>query len=299
MTQARLAELVGKSASAVRSWERGRAAPKGEATRAALAAVLGVTDQELQAAIDGVDISFFSDPGRPIAADPSPTIVQPISEPMDDSPMTEEPAAEPPASEVAAFVDAEQEPEEPMAEEVEDSEPGEEPSDESQELPASDGDDEGIEVVEDETGEIAADDQSDGDEASPAEQSREATQPPEARDEQPDSADVEGERPDEPTLDREPIAVPAAMVESVPVVVAEPATATRPAARRQSTGPAAILTHEPVVELDPVARDAWLYRRRLLLFGVGIVVLVVVLRWALGGVSEALSEIFDNLRSGL
>lgn len=75
MTQARLAELVGKSASAVRSWERGRAAPKGESTRAALAAVLGVTDAQLEAAIAGESLSFFSEPGRPVAVDPTPTIV--------------------------------------------------------------------------------------------------------------------------------------------------------------------------------------------------------------------------------
>ncbi|MDF1595773.1 MAG: helix-turn-helix domain-containing protein [Acidimicrobiia bacterium] len=51
LTQARLAELVGRSPSAVRSWERDRGVPGDQAAMAALTAVLGLTNEEVQNAI--------------------------------------------------------------------------------------------------------------------------------------------------------------------------------------------------------------------------------------------------------
>ena len=53
LTQARLAELVGRSPSTVRSWERDRSHPADEASMAALAAVLGLTDEEVASASGG------------------------------------------------------------------------------------------------------------------------------------------------------------------------------------------------------------------------------------------------------
>ena len=53
LTQARLAELVGRSPSTVRSWERDRSHPADEASLAALAAVLGLTDEEVAGASGG------------------------------------------------------------------------------------------------------------------------------------------------------------------------------------------------------------------------------------------------------
>ena len=53
LTQARLAELVGRSPSTIRSWERDRTAPADRASVAALAAVLGLTEDEMAAAILG------------------------------------------------------------------------------------------------------------------------------------------------------------------------------------------------------------------------------------------------------
>lgn len=53
LTQARLAELVGRSPSTIRSWERDRTAPADQAAVAALAAVLGLSEDEMAAAILG------------------------------------------------------------------------------------------------------------------------------------------------------------------------------------------------------------------------------------------------------
>jgi len=51
LTQARLAELVGRSPSTVRSWERDRGVPGDKAALTALMAVLGLTDEEVENAI--------------------------------------------------------------------------------------------------------------------------------------------------------------------------------------------------------------------------------------------------------
>lgn len=67
LTQARLAELVGRSPSTIRSWERDRTAPADRASVAALAAVLGLTEDEMAAAILG--------PSEPPAAPPTPVPV--------------------------------------------------------------------------------------------------------------------------------------------------------------------------------------------------------------------------------
>lgn len=67
LTQARLAELVGRSPSTIRSWERDRTAPADRASVAALAAVLGLTEDEMAAAILG--------PTEPPPAAPPPTPV--------------------------------------------------------------------------------------------------------------------------------------------------------------------------------------------------------------------------------
>ena len=53
LTQARLAELVGRSPSTVRSWERDRSVPADQSAIAALAAVLGLTEEEIRSAVDG------------------------------------------------------------------------------------------------------------------------------------------------------------------------------------------------------------------------------------------------------
>lgn len=51
LTQARLAELVGRSPSTIRSWERDRSLPADDATLAALVAVLGLEDDEVADAL--------------------------------------------------------------------------------------------------------------------------------------------------------------------------------------------------------------------------------------------------------
>lgn len=53
LTQARLAELVGRSPSTIRSWERDRSVPAEPSAYAALSAVLGLTDEEIESAISG------------------------------------------------------------------------------------------------------------------------------------------------------------------------------------------------------------------------------------------------------
>ncbi len=76
--------------------------------------------------------------------------------------------------------------------------------------------------------------------------------------------------------------------------------ATRLVERRSSASlPAAIIAPAPIVEPDPVAQDAWLYRRRLILLAAMTVALLVVLRWALAGVGDVISQVLDSLRTGL
>lgn len=53
LTQARLAELVGRSPSTIRSWERDRSVPADPSAYAALSAVLGLTDEEIESALGG------------------------------------------------------------------------------------------------------------------------------------------------------------------------------------------------------------------------------------------------------
>jgi len=322
MTQARLAELVGKSASAVRSWERGKAAPKGDATRAALAAVLGITNDELDAAIAGTDISFFSDPGRPIAADPTPTIVLPTAVPVTGSDLK------------GAAVDRGSDAEEAADEE-------EEVTSEGSDVPetalvaetsadAEDGELERKQGVGDEPGadisgsgsDGAAPDGDDADNDDFELASSESVVP------EPDSTEADGPEtvsgPDEPEgdssdkdpfgsatepdstfeteLDIEPESEERELVGvgvgSGPMSLG--GAVTRLVAPRQTaTRPEAILAPPPIVEPDPVSQDAWLYRRRAILLGAAAIALIVVLRWALGGVGDAISEVFDNLRTGL
>lgn len=84
LTQARLAELVGKSPSTVRSWERDRSRPADEASLSALAAVLGLSEDQAQQAMwaeaappqtADMPASTPSSPAAP-APDPQPTPAQ-------------------------------------------------------------------------------------------------------------------------------------------------------------------------------------------------------------------------------
>ena len=78
LTQARLAELVGRSPSTIRSWERDRTAPADRASVAALAAVLGLTEDEMAAAILGPTES------PPAAPPPTPAPVEQVESAVPD-----------------------------------------------------------------------------------------------------------------------------------------------------------------------------------------------------------------------
>lgn len=324
MTQARLAELVGKSASAVRSWERGRAAPKGDATRAALAAVLGITDDELDAAIAGTDISFFSDPGRPIAADPTPTIVLPTADPVSGSdlkavavdPGTDAEEAADEAEEVTS--EGSDVPETALATETwADAEDGEEEREREQGVgdesdadisgSGSDGDapigddadNDDFELASSETV-VPEPDSTDADEPEAVSGPDEPEGDP--SDKAPFGSATESDSTVETELDTEPESEERELagvgVGSGPMSLG--GAVTRLVAPRQTaTRPEAILAPPPIVEPDPVSQDAWLYRRRAILLGAVAIALIVVLRWALSGVGDAISEVFDNLRTGL
>ena len=67
LTQARLAEFIGKSPSALRSWEQGRSRPAEVASVRALAAVLGLNESEL------IEAAGFEPSPE---ADPRPTVQQ-------------------------------------------------------------------------------------------------------------------------------------------------------------------------------------------------------------------------------
>jgi transcriptional regulator with XRE-family HTH domain len=94
LTQTRLAELVGRSPSTVRSWERDRTVPVDQPAIAALAAVLGLTEEEIRSAVSGP------------AADVEDSI-QPIVEPSPDGDSTPpERPAETDATEAPPAMDA-------------------------------------------------------------------------------------------------------------------------------------------------------------------------------------------------
>jgi transcriptional regulator with XRE-family HTH domain len=97
LTQARLAELVGKSPSTVRSWERDRSRPADEASLSALAAVLGLSEDQVQQAMwteaapsQSADVPA-STPSTPAAPAPAP---DPEAAPAEE-PSTTESASEP------------------------------------------------------------------------------------------------------------------------------------------------------------------------------------------------------------
>lgn len=85
LTQARLAELVGRSPSTIRSWERDRSVPADPSAYAALSAVLGLTDEEIESAIGGVQPQSYAvdttglEPSPPDDLAPSEDAVEPSS----------------------------------------------------------------------------------------------------------------------------------------------------------------------------------------------------------------------------
>ncbi|HKX75026.1 MAG TPA: helix-turn-helix transcriptional regulator [Acidimicrobiia bacterium] len=64
ISQARLAELIGRSPSTIRSWEHGRTRPSDRSYLKALAAVLGLAEQELVEAA-GLEVVEVEPPPRP------------------------------------------------------------------------------------------------------------------------------------------------------------------------------------------------------------------------------------------
>lgn len=78
---ARFAELVGRSPSTVRSWERGRSRPGDPTTVAAISAVLDVDEEILTALIAGEDVDVPGlapePPEVPWSAPPPPVLSEP------------------------------------------------------------------------------------------------------------------------------------------------------------------------------------------------------------------------------
>lgn len=309
MTQARLAELVGKSASAVRSWERGRAAPKGEATRSALAAVLGVTDDDLEAAIEGESLTFFSEPGRPLAADPTPTITFDPSAAVSseaesgrmpgDATVTEQDlSAEPVVTDAEETSDAESDAADETGSDVVTDVLEDPRVDDSQDEP-----DPSATEADEPVDAFATDEGADpghGD-AVPVEET--TNDPTHAGSEiEPDGARPDGDRdvpgPVIAAPDRSDDAPEQASL-LVGAGAAVAAGVTRLVPRRRPPAPEVLLAPAPDVEPDPVSQDAWLYRRRLIMLAVFSIFLIITLRWALSGMADAVGEVLDNLRTGL
>jgi len=97
LTQARLADLVGRSPSTVRSWERDRSHPADEASLAALGAVLGLTDEELAGAAGTQPVPAAEESGvnLPIVDTDGPSD-EPGTDPVETEPQTvpDEPTGE-------------------------------------------------------------------------------------------------------------------------------------------------------------------------------------------------------------
>ena len=95
LTQARLAELVGKSPSTVRSWERDRSRPADEASLSALAAVLGLSEDQVQQAM-WTEAAPPQTADMPASTPSSPAVPAPDPEPTPaEGPSISESASEP------------------------------------------------------------------------------------------------------------------------------------------------------------------------------------------------------------
>lgn len=79
LTQARLAELVGKSPSTVRGWERDRSRPSNDASLSALAAVLGLSEEQVQRAL------WAPDGGIAEIGEPTPSLPETRPAPITES----------------------------------------------------------------------------------------------------------------------------------------------------------------------------------------------------------------------
>lgn len=87
---ARFAELVGRSPSTVRGWERGRARPGDPATVSAIAAVLDVDEEMLAALITGEQVDLPEATTTPPPPGPAPAEVPSFFVPTGVSPLEDE-----------------------------------------------------------------------------------------------------------------------------------------------------------------------------------------------------------------
>ncbi len=287
LTQARVAELVGRSPSTVRSWERGRTIPGDHETLAAIAAVLGISDAELDSLFDDVGA------GGPSEAPPPPPTGPVAAPPAEPAPRGAAPPQEAAAVEVALPGM------EPRSEPTEAAPPAAGPPQPEEAAPVV------IELAGDELATTEA--------------------PPEAPERVPEAAappvlelvrEQLGpvETPAAPPMEEVPTEVVAPLAEDE---VPPPAEPTAPPAPLSPGGPGAappppgpaLPGETPWPETAPRAWEAprsyfqdpveqSTYRIRLVLTATAGVLLLIVFVWALGELGEALSGVLQQLRRG-
>lgn len=292
LTQARVAELVGRSPSTVRSWERGRTIPGDHETLAAVAAVLGISDAELDPLFDDVAAGTPAEeppppPAGPVAAPPAeaapraaapppaapavevalPGMEQP-SEPIEAPPP---PAAAAPEPEVGAPVVIELAGDELAAAEA--------PPGAAEQMPEVSGPP-ALELVQEQLGPVETP-------AAPPTEMEEV--PPEVA---PPPAEQEVPQRAEPTPPPAPLlpgGLGTAPSASPPGLAVQGETPWPETPRGAWEAPRSYFE-------DPVEQST--YRIRLALTAAAGVLLLIVFVWALGELGEALSGVLQQLRRG-
>jgi transcriptional regulator with XRE-family HTH domain len=264
-SQARLGELVGRSASTIRNWERGTSTPSERSDAVALAAVLGLDEREVLEGA-GFDVEAarshqtVEQGYASLAPEAPPAEAEGTEEEKEKAEQTEDPDLE---------AEGRAEPHEPLAGRF-----GEEPDTER------DGEGEPLEETRPAVDEVTAGPAAE--EKAPASNARPWTAPtdrePEPVDERPVSRPLPTPPPDEQA--------------STPPPVEEPTSSRRLSRAAPPTVLEAAPPGEPSYLEDPQERQQ--YRIRAVATAVLVIGLVIVLMWAFGRASEAFSSLWDD-----
>lgn len=260
-SQARLGELVGRSASTIRNWERGNSTPSERSDAIALAAVLGLDEREVLEGA-GFDVE---------AAGTDQTVEQAYASLAPETPLMDESA---PQEEAAALREEVEEPDLKPEERAESDEP--------------------------ETGRVVGEpDNEPADDKSSGEEARQSVAGPanpvvEEKPPVPEAGPWRGADEEEEVVDEAPVSrpIPPPPDEPAPAPSEEPTPSRRLVRAAPPTVLEATPPGEPSYLEDPQERQQ--YRIRAMVTAALVVGLFIVLMWAFGRASDAFSALWDS-----